>query len=176
MEATRAFIHVIAALGALKILLRMLFRRAGLRITHLGYVGKWTFLGFIVGSAGGVLAILFQSLLEFLLDFIWPLNYHGSSWHIPAIVLIPALGGLASGLLVYSLAPEAEGHGTDAVIDALHNKWAKIRAKAPLVKFFASAITLASGGSAGKEGPIAQITGGVASVLAQKLRLDVRDR
>ncbi len=85
------------------------------------------------------------------------------------LVLLPTLGGLLSGLLVFSLAPEAEGHGTDAVIDAFHNKQGRIRPIVPVVKTIASALTIGSGGSAGREGPIAQIGGGFGSVLGQLL-------
>lgn len=85
------------------------------------------------------------------------------------LVLLPMVGGLLAGLLIYSLAPEAEGHGTDAVIDAFHNKQGRIRAIVPVVKTIASALTIGSGGSAGREGPIAQIGGGFGSLLGQWL-------
>jgi CIC family chloride channel protein len=92
------------------------------------------------------------------------------------LFLLPAAGGLVSGLLVYLFAPEAEGHGTDAAIDAYHHKDGRIRARVPLVKSIASALTIGSGGSAGSEGPISQIGAGFGSVLADLLRLPVRDR
>jgi len=75
-------------------------------------------------------------------------------------LLIPvstALGGLIAGLLIFIFAPEAEGHGTDAAIDAFHNKAGAIRRRIPIVKMIASAFTIGSGGSAGREGPTAQI-------------------
>ncbi len=68
------------------------------------------------------------------------------------LLLIPALGGLLSGLLVFRLAPEAEGHGTDAAIAAFHHRQGHIRARVPLVKLVASAITIGTGGSGGREG------------------------
>jgi CIC family chloride channel protein len=92
------------------------------------------------------------------------------------LVLVPALGGLLSGLLVYSLAPEAEGHGTDAVIDAFHKKGGRIRKRIPIIKTIASALTIGSGGSAGREGPIAQIGAGFGSALAGWLRVSDRER
>jgi chloride channel protein, CIC family len=90
--------------------------------------------------------------------------------------VLPAIGGLLSGVLVYRFAPEAEGHGTDATIRAFHEQRGVIRARVPLVKGVATILTLCTGGSAGKEGPIAQIGGGVGSLLAQKMNLTVRDR
>jgi CIC family chloride channel protein len=82
---------------------------------------------------------------------------------------------LLAGIIVFSLAPEAEGHGTDAAIDAFH-KGKSIRARIPLVKLVASAITIGTGGSAGREGPSAQISAGFGSLLANLLRLDTQDR
>lgn len=90
------------------------------------------------------------------------------------LLLLPSLGGFISGLLVYWFAPEAKGHGTDGVIEAFHRKGGKIRPIVPIVKAFASALTIGSGGSAGKEGPISQIGGGLASVISQFLRLPRR--
>jgi len=90
--------------------------------------------------------------------------------------ILPVVGGLLSGIIVYWFAPEAEGHGTDAMIDSFHNKGGQIRARVPFVKGIATIITLASGGSAGREGPIAQIGSGIGVWVANLLRLSVHDR
>src|SRR5262249_18718244 len=86
------------------------------------------------------------------------------------------IGGLISGALVFGLAPEAEGHGTDAVIKAFHHLRGKIRRRVPVVKAIASAITIGSGGSAGREGPIAQIGAGFGSFRADLVKCQNRDR
>ena len=91
-------------------------------------------------------------------------------------LLIPTLGGLGAGLLVFLLAPEAEGHGTDAMIEAFHHAGGFIRKRVVPIKVLASALTIGSGGSAGKEGPIAQIGAGLGSILASLMRLPARDR
>ncbi len=91
-------------------------------------------------------------------------------------VLIPTLGGLVSGLLVFTFAPEAEGHGTDALIRAFHRGAGQIRTRVPLIKAVASVITIGTGGSAGQEGPIAQIGAGFGSFLARLLRLTPYER
>lgn len=93
-----------------------------------------------------------------------------------ALLLLPAAGGLVSGFLVWKLAPEAEGHGTDAVIDAYHHRRGEIRRRVPFVKALTAALTIGTGGSAGREGPIAQIGAGLASTLAQWLRLPRKER
>src|SRR5208282_2962280 len=92
------------------------------------------------------------------------------------LLLVPTVGGIISGFIVFTLAPEAEGHGTDAAIAAYHTKQGLIRPIVPLVKIIASAITIGTGGSGGREGPIAQIGAGFGSLLANLLRLSVADR
>ncbi|MCA9582254.1 MAG: chloride channel protein [Myxococcales bacterium] len=92
------------------------------------------------------------------------------------LALLPLLGGGLGALLVMRFAPEAEGHGTDSAIDAFHNRKGEIRFRVPFIKSLASAITLGTGGSAGKEGPIAHIGAGVASATASLLKLSARER
>jgi chloride channel protein, CIC family len=89
-------------------------------------------------------------------------------WAIPLVV---GLGGLLAGLLVFTFAPEAEGHGTDAAIHAIHHDPTGIRPRVVVVKLIASAITIGSGGSGGREGPTAQISAGGASTIARRLHL-----
>jgi CIC family chloride channel protein len=148
-------------------------------------------LSISVGVVAGLGAIFFDRLLSLVLSLlIFPFTGYlepaaGSSKAFTAemasvhsywFLLIPALGGLLSGLLVYKLAPEAEGHGTDAMIDSFHHRGGHIRKRVPFVKILASALTIGSGGSAGKEGPIAQIGSGFGSIFASALRLKPRER
>jgi CIC family chloride channel protein len=84
-------------------------------------------------------------------------------WLIP---LVTTVGGLISGVMVYSLAPEAEGHGTDTAVKAFHRMGGFIRARVAPLKMVASAITIGTGGSAGREGPTALISAGVGSIYA----------
>jgi CIC family chloride channel protein len=152
---------------------------------------RWPLLSIAVGIVSGFGAILFEELLRYALDhfmhlptgFMEPVR--GTEAAAVAVLgttrswlflVIPALGGLVSGLLVFFVAPEAEGHGTDAMIEAFHRGGGYIRKRVPLVKILASAITIGSGGSAGKEGPIAQIGAGFGSFLATILKLKPRDR
>lgn len=102
-----------------------------------------------------------------------PPTPHHWYWLVPVAT---TLGGLLSGLLVYTFAPEAEGHGTDAVVKAFHRKRGYIRARVPLIKALASAITIGSGGAAGREGPTAQIAAGVGSTLGLLLQLPTKER
>jgi CIC family chloride channel protein len=97
-------------------------------------------------------------------------------WTLWLIPLCTALGGLLSGLIVYSVAPEAEGHGTDAAIASYHFKGSKVRWRVPAIKAITSAITIGSGGAAGREGPAAQVGSGVSAILCDLLRVPVAER
>ncbi|HZZ80473.1 MAG TPA: chloride channel protein [Gemmataceae bacterium] len=87
------------------------------------------------------------------------------------LLIVPVIGGILSGFIVFSIAPEAEGHGTDAAIAAYHTKQGWIRPIVPLVKIIASALTIGTGGSGGREGPIAQIGAGFGSFIGNLLHL-----
>ncbi len=110
---------------------------------------------------------------EMAMSWLPPITRPLTPW---LLVVIPTIGGLLSGVLVYSLAPEAEGHGTDSAISAYHYHGGEIRPRVPVVKIIASALTLGSGGSGGREGPIAQIGAGFGSLLANLLHLRAADR
>ena len=94
-------------------------------------------------------------------------------WWVPVATTV---GGLVAGFLVYTLAPEAEGHGTDAAVRAFHQTRGRMRARVPFVKAIASAITIGSGGSAGREGPTAQIAAGVGAILGAIFKLPDDER
>ncbi len=159
---------------------------------NLKSIGTHMVYGVVVGVVAGLGAAAFYTLcqmgLHFLLDGIAGYRPEAPFGEPPLfnettvpfrrhlLILIPALGGLLSGLIVYTFAPEAEGHGTDSAIDAFHNRHGKIRKRVPVIKAIASAITLGSGGSGGREGPIAQIGAGFGSFLADKLGLSSRER
>lgn len=94
-------------------------------------------------------------------------------WLIPVST---GLGGLLSGLIVQKLAPEAKGVGTDAAIGEFHRGHALIRTRVPLIKLLTSAITIGSGGSSGREGPIAQIGAGLGTQIAKLFKLTEQER
>src|SRR6516165_7690508 len=149
-------------------------------------------LSLAVGIVAGIGAVVFfmacQVVFRFSLDAV--AGYHPSSpGGEPALLgessaafqpwlllIVPTVGGILSGLLVFTVAPEAEGHGTDAAIAAYHQHQGRIRPRVPLVKIIASAITIGTGGSGGREGPIAQIGAGFGSFLGSILRLSPVER
>lgn len=155
-------------------------------------VGRLIALTAIVGVAAGLGGIVFELLVavakHYMLDgwagyrpvgpggeqeLLHPTTTLFRPW---MLALLPVFGGLVGGALVHWFAPEAEGHGTDAAIDSYHRRRGLIRARVPLIKTLASAITLGTGGSAGREGPIAQIGAGFGSLMAVGLGLSARER
>jgi len=136
----------------------------------------------LMGIVGGFAALLFAWMLHMCdkLFLVWGAGYqhpslqseggtlhqvigpHGLWLVVPVIVV----GGLISGFLVYTWAPEAEGHGTDTAVKSYHRAGGFIRARVAPLKMVASAITIGSGGSAGREGPTALIGAGFGSVYA----------
>ena len=146
----------------------------------------------VLGVIGGLSAQLFIWMLRLSekIFLVWLAGYHPPGlpedggvlrevigphglWLVPVAT---TLGGLISGALVYGLAPETEGHGTDTVVKALHWTGGIIRARVAPVKMLASAITIGSGGSAGREGPTALIAAGFGSVYAKLLHRPERER
>lgn len=149
-------------------------------------------LAAVVGVVAGIGAVLFEYLSQFVAHLaLGSVGYtpegprhepvlvahdSGQPLWIWGLLLLPALGGLVAGALCRCFAPEASGHGTDAVIDAYHNKDGQIRGRVPVVKALATAISLGTGGSGGREGPIAQMGAGFGSVLGNLLKLSARQR
>jgi len=154
------------------------------------YMGKWAVLGVLIGTIAGVGALAFYFLIQLSTNLIlggitgyYPPGPAAEPQPLvsinPNFLLVPLstiVGGLIAGLLVYSLAPEAEGHGTDEAIAAFHQKDGRLRRRVPIVKAFASAFTIGSGGSGGREGPTAQIAAGFGSFISDVFKLAVKDR
>ena len=128
---------------------------------------KWFFIASLMGVVVGVSTTVFLTCLN------WSASRLGE--HANYFLLLPLALALSSYITKY-LAPEAEGHGTEKVIEAVHRHDSKIKAIVVPIKLVTTVITLACGGSAGKEGPCAQIGGGLASIVANIFHFDKEDR
>jgi CIC family chloride channel protein len=129
-------------------------------------------LAVVVGLASGLAAIFFRELIAAFdtVFFGWIGGAIGEAGTWPSI-FIPALGGLLVGPLIFFLAREAKGHGVPEVMLAVEKDGGRIRPRVAAVKSLASAITIGSGGSVGREGPIVQIASATASTIGQLFRL-----
>ncbi len=142
-----------------------------------GFVAGLGAVGFLL-ALDATIHVCLGRLMHFQLPPTGEGTAHAITWPWPwwMILLVPTVGGLISGWLVFTFAPEAEGHGTDALIRAFHRGNGQIRTRVPLIKAVSSIITIGTGGSAGQEGPIAQIGAGFGSALARLLRLTASER
>lgn len=138
---------------------------------------RWIYLdllSIVVGISGGLGAVAFRKLVElaheFFFGFLLP---HAQSSYF--VVLLPVLGGLIVGPLIFKLAPEARGDGIPHIMIALQRFSGDIRKRAGLVLICTSAITLGSGGSAGREGPISLIGASAGSAIGKAIKLSARD-
>ena len=146
----------------------------------------------ITGIVAGLIAMLFSFLLGYFEGLFLGLTEfqtlsgttffqklgHIQSHPIQAwlVVLFPAAGGLVCGLIIYFFCREAEGTGTDEMINAFHNKEGKMNTRIPFFKSVATIFTLSSGGSGGKEGPISQIGAGIGVFIAKLTGAGPRSR
>ena len=137
------------------------------QLTLLASVIKWTCYASIVGVLVGFGTAAFLEALA------WTSSQFA---RYPDYYLLLPVTLVISSVLVSRLAPDAAGHGTEKVIEAVHQRMGKIPLMVVPVKLVATVITLAGGGSAGKEGPCAQIGAGLASSFASLLRLNDVDR
>lgn len=155
---------------------------------------KLLLLSVVVGACAGLGAMLLVSLLQctswLFLGKLGGVAISGAAnepepFRLPeiieaarpyALILLPALGGLVSGLLTTFIAPEAAGHGTDSAIESYHFRGGRVRPVAIPVKTIATSILIGTGGSAGCEGPITQIGAGFGSMISNALGLSVSSR
>lgn len=131
-------------------------------------VAKWLVLAGACGIISGFVVGLFLIALFACIDFVYALP----DWKY---LLIPA-GLLASLYSVKTFAPEAAGHGTDKVIEAIHYKGAQLPFRVVPVKIVSTVFTLASGAVVGTEGPSVQIGAALMSSLARLLKLTEKER
>ncbi|HQT99910.1 MAG TPA: chloride channel protein, partial [Acidimicrobiales bacterium] len=154
------------------------------------YTRKWLVLGTAIGLIAGAGAVTFYNALRLsswfflhvLAGYTAPTpfgegNLLGTGHFVRpwAIPLVAALGALLGAILVVRVAPDAEGHGTDAAIAAVHFNPRGIRFRTVIVKIVASALTIGSGGSGGREGPTGQISAGFGSFLSRFFDLSPSD-
>lgn len=146
---------------------------------RLGVLG-FSVLSVVVGLVAGLGAILFRGLIAVLHNLLllgrFSVHYNAnvftpaSPWRA-GVILAPVIGALAVAWLVRNFAPEARGHGVPEVMDAIHYNRGIIRPVVAAIKALASAVSIGSGGSVGREGPIIQIGASFGSTVAQLLHL-----
>ncbi len=128
---------------------------------------KWVALAVIIGLVVGASTTAFLKLVHLAVDF--------SSHYTYFFLALPFIFLLCT-FLVNTLAPQSKGHGTEKVIEAIHKRSGRIAVWVVPIKLFTTIITIAGGGSVGKEGPSGQIGAGLASMFSDIFRLKDQDR
>jgi CIC family chloride channel protein len=126
----------------------------------------------IIGIGAGFGAIFFRWLIAFFQNIFFihgekVLSFMGSYY----VLIIPMVGGLVVGLLIYFFSSETKGHGVPEVMLAVAIGGSKIRPRVAAIKALVSSICIGSGGSVGREGPIVQISSALGSTFGQMFRL-----
>lgn len=147
----------------LQIRARRAFNRIPLRENQKIYI-----LTLLIGGFCGLAAVSFHLLLDFFqTHIIYAAAASAHWWRIPALIVIPAIGGLVAGAGMYFLAPEARGSGIPQVKAAFYLDGGRIPARVIPAKMFLAAINIGAGASLGREGPTVQICAAIASVLGR---------
>lgn len=145
----------------------------------------FSLLSVLVGVVAGLGAAVFRSLIGLFHNLFFLGQWsaaHDANTHTPAspwgpfVVLVPVLGAAGVAFLVKNFAPEAKGHGVPEVMDAIYYNRGRIRPVVALIKSLASALSIGSGGSVGREGPIIQIGSSFGSTIGQLLRVPAWQR
>ncbi len=146
-----------------------------------GQGGFLAALALLIGVGAGLGAIVFRFLIRGFTELFTGhadpsalghfVNPHLAFLGPFIVLLVPLIGGLLYGPLVYRFAPEARGHGVPEVMLAVHSKGGRIRPRVAVAKSLASALCIGAGGSVGREGPIVQIGSAIGSALGQVTRL-----
>jgi len=156
----------------------------GLQLTGLRY--RLTLLSILVGIIAGLGAVAFRDLIALFhnllflgqFSFVYDANQHTpvpAPWG-PLVILVPVVGSLGVVFLVKNFAPEAKGHGVPEVIDATYYNKGIVRPIVAVIKSLASALSIGSGGSIGREGPIIQIGASFGSTLGQVIEMPTWER
>lgn len=142
-------------------------------------------LALLVGTLGGFGAVLFRTIIainhnlffygDFSLSYIPTLHMAPSIWGA-GIILVPVVGALLVTWIIRTLAPEARGHGVPEVMNSIYYEGGVIRPAVMAAKALASAVSIGTGGSVGREGPIIQIGAAMASTLGQIINMPARQR
>ncbi len=139
----------------------------------------------VIGILAGVFSWLFRLLIGFIHNSVFLNQFvpnYDANTHTPApywgwlIIFAPVLGGIIVVYLIRNFAPQAKGHGVPEVMNAIYHEHGEIPAKVSIIKAFASAITIGTGGSLGREGPIVQISAAFSSFVGKITRVTVPQR
>jgi CIC family chloride channel protein len=145
----------------------------------------FSFLSVLIGAVAGLGAIFFRGLIALFHNLLFlgklSVSYNASLHTLPSplgplVILVPVVAGIVVAYLVKNYAPEAKGHGVPEVIDAIHYQRGQMRPIVGVIKSLASALSIGSGGSVGREGPIVQIGSSFGATMGELLHMPTWQR
>jgi len=148
-------------------------------------LGTLFLIALVIGVLAGVFSWLFRLLIGFIHNSVFLKQFmaqYDANVHTPAsswgwlIIFAPVIGGIIVVYLIKNFAPQAKGHGVPEVMNAIYHEKGDIPARVSIVKALASAITIGTGGSLGREGPIVQISAAFSSFISKVTYLSVAQR
>src|SRR5271167_1931186 len=162
-------------------------KRPGRRPLEPGPAPWWVMVlcALAVGVIAGFGAVVFRAMIGAFHNLLflgqWSFDYDANVHTPPSpwgawIILVPVLGAIGVAFLVKTFAPEAKGHGVPEVMDAIYHQDGRIRPIVAVIKSVASALSIGSGGSVGREGPIIQVGAAFGSTLGQLVAMPARQR
>lgn len=133
------------------------------------------FLAFSIGLIVGLIALIYNNILDYFTFSLLDIESELTIYHRFTFLLLPALGGLVVGFIIKYGSMSAKGHGIPAILASIKSKQRRLTYRDLLTEGFASAITISTGGSGGRIGPIVEIGSGIGDLIAYKLDLDLFD-
>ncbi|MGP3777372.1 chloride channel protein [Halanaerobium saccharolyticum] len=133
------------------------------------------FLAFLIGLIVGLIALLYNNVLDFFTFSLLDIGMELTILNRLSFLFLPALGGLLVGFIIKYGSMTAKGHGIPAILSSIESKERHLTYRDLLTEGFASAITISTGGSGGRIGPIVEIGAGMGDLIAYKLDLDLDD-
>lgn len=133
------------------------------------------FLAFFIGLIVGLIALLYNNILDFFTFSLIDTGIELTIYNRLTFLFLPAFGGLLVGFIIKYGSMSAKGHGIPAILSSIKSKERRLTYRDLLTEGFASAITISTGGSGGRIGPIVEIGAGIGDLIAYKLDLDLFD-
>ena len=133
------------------------------------------FLAFSIGIIVGLIALVYNNILDFFTFLLIDIDLELTIYNRLTFLFLPALGGLVVGFIIKYGSMSAKGHGIPAILSSIESKERHLTYRDLLTEGFASAITISSGGSGGRIGPIVEIGAGIGDLIAYKLDLKLID-
>lgn len=132
-------------------------------------------LAFLMGIIVGLIALIYNNILDYFTFSLIDIGMELTIFNRLTFLFLPALGGVAVGFIIKYGSMSAKGHGIPAILSSIETKERHLTYRDLLTEGFASAITISTGGSGGRIGPIVEIGAGIGDLIAYKLDLDLAD-